>query len=94
MALLDEVFSGWGPTVLVGVGIALVAPVLIPAVGAVVRPVAKELIKGGLLVLDSARELLAEGQEQLSDLAAEARSEYAADTNTKTTRTGRRSAEK
>jgi len=94
MALLDDIFSGWGPTLLIGVGVALVAPVLIPAAGAVVRPVAKELIKGGLLVVDSVRELLAEGQEQLSDLTAEARAEYAADVSTKATRTGRRSAEK
>jgi hypothetical protein len=94
MALLDDVFSGWGPTVLIGVGVALVAPALIPAAGAVVRPVAKELIKGGLLVVDSVRELLAEGQEQLSDLTAEARAEYAADATTRTARTGRRSAEK
>ena len=93
MALLEDVFSGWGPTVLIGVGVALVAPALIPAAGAVVRPVAKELIKGGLLVVDSVRELLAEGQEQLSDLTAEARAEYTADATTRSTR-GRRSAEK
>jgi len=94
MALLDEVFSGWGPTVLVGVGVALVAPALLPAAGAVVRPVAKELIKGSLFVVDSMRELLAEGQEQLSDLAAEARAEYTADASTRAARTGRRAAEK
>jgi hypothetical protein len=78
MALLDEVFSGWGTTVLIGVGVALAAPVLLPAAGAVVRPVAKGLIKGGLFVVDSMKELLAEGQEQLSDLVAEARAEYTA----------------
>jgi Protein of unknown function (DUF5132) len=78
VALLDDVFSGWGTTVLIGVGVALAAPVLLPAAGAVVRPVAKGLIKGGLFVVDSMKELLAEGQEQLSDLVAEARAEYAA----------------
>jgi len=62
--------------VLIGVGVALAAPVLLPAVGAVVRPVAKGLIKGGLFVVDSTKELLAEGQERLSDLVAEARAEY------------------
>ncbi|HEV8712728.1 MAG TPA: DUF5132 domain-containing protein [Candidatus Binatia bacterium] len=94
MALLDDVFSGWGTTVLIGVGVALAAPVLLPAAGAIVRPVAKELIKGGLFVVDSVRELLAEGQEQLSDLTAEARAEYTADTSTRAARTGRRTAEK
>jgi hypothetical protein len=76
MALLDDVFSGWGATVLIGVGVAIAAPVLLPAVGAVIRPVAKGLIKGGLLLADSLQELVAEGQEQLSDLVAEARAEY------------------
>lgn len=78
MALLDEVFSGWSTTVLVGVGVALAAPVLLPAAGAIVRPLAKGLIKGGLFVADSLRELVAEGGEQISDLVAEARAEYGA----------------
>jgi hypothetical protein len=76
MAFLDEVFSGWGTTVLIGVGVALAAPTLLPAVGAVVRPVAKGVIKGGLFVADSLQGLVAEGAEQLSDLVAEARTEY------------------
>jgi hypothetical protein len=88
MALLDDVFSGWGTTVLIGVGVALAAPVLLPAAGAVVRPVAKGLIKGGLFVVDSMKELLAEGQEQLSDLVAEARSEYDAGAAATTTPAG------
>jgi hypothetical protein len=88
MALLDEVFSGWGTTVLIGVGVALAAPVLLPAAGAVVRPVAKGLIKGGLFVVDSMKKLLAEGQEQPSDLVAEARAEYAAGATTTPTSAG------
>jgi hypothetical protein len=76
MALLDNVFSGWGATVLIGVGVAIAAPTLLPAAGAVIRPVIKGLIKGGLIIADSLQELVAEGQEQLSDLVAEARAEY------------------
>jgi hypothetical protein len=78
MALLDDVFSGWGGSILIGVGVALAAPILLPAVAAVVRPAAKGLIKGGLFVADSLKELVAEGGEQLSDLVAEARAEYRA----------------
>lgn len=78
MALLDDVLSGWSSTVLIGVGVALAAPILLPAAGAIVRPVAKGLIKGGLFVADSLKELVSEGQEQLSDLVAEASSEYRA----------------
>ncbi len=82
MALLDDAFSGWGGSILIGVGAALAAPALLPAVAAVVRPAAKGLIKGGLFVVDSLKELVAEGGEQLSDLVAEARAEYSASTAT------------
>ncbi|MGE0825754.1 MAG: DUF5132 domain-containing protein [Candidatus Binatia bacterium] len=75
MASLDDFFSGWGTTVLVGVGVALVAPAILPVVGAVVRPVAKGLIKGGLALADSLQELVAEGSEQFSDLVAEVQAE-------------------
>lgn len=78
MASLDDLFSGWGTTVLIGVGVALAAPALIPAVGAVIRPVAKGLIKGGLYIADSLQEIVAEGGEQLSDLIAEVQAERAA----------------
>jgi hypothetical protein len=78
MALLDDLFSGWGATVLIGVGVALAAPALIPAVGAVIRPVAKGLIKGGLYIADSLQEIVAEGGEQLSDLIAEVQAERTA----------------
>lgn len=76
MALLDDTLSGWGGSILIGVGVALAAPILLPAVGAVIRPVAKGVIKGGLFVIDSLKELVAEGSEQLSDLVAEAKAEY------------------
>jgi hypothetical protein len=76
MALLDDAFSGWSGSILIGVGVALAAPILLPAVAAVARPAAKGLIKGGLFVADSFRELVAEGGEQFSDLVAEARAEY------------------
>lgn len=92
MALLDDVFSGWGTTVLIGVGVALAAPVLLPAAGTIIRPAAKELIKSGLFVMDAVKELLAEGQEQLSALTTEARAEYAASASATTARAGRRTA--
>ncbi len=78
MAFLDDALSGWGGSILIGVGVALAAPILFPAVAAIARPAAKGLIKGGLFVMDSLKELAAEGSEQLSDLVAEARAEYGA----------------
>lgn len=63
---------------LVGIGVAVAAPILLPAVGAVIRPVAKGLIKGGLYIADSLQEVIAEGSEQLSDLIAEVQAERTA----------------
>jgi len=77
MALLDDVFSSWGTTVLIGVGVALAAPTLLPVVGAVVRPVVKGVIKGSLYIADSLQEIVAESGEQLSDLIAEVKAERA-----------------
>ena len=68
--------KGYGPTLAVGIGVALLAPVILPAVGAVARPLVKGLVKGGLTVVDTVKELTASSGEQLSDLYAEARSEH------------------
>jgi hypothetical protein len=72
MALIN----GWGSGLLIGVGAALAAPVILPVAGAVVRPVAKGLIWGVLLAGDKVKELFAETREQMNDLVAEVRSEY------------------
>lgn len=84
MALLDDVFGGFGSslvsTALVGVGVVLAAPVVVPALAAGMRPVAKAVIKGGIMIYDKGAEMVAEAGEQLSDLVAEVRSELDAAT--------------
>jgi len=55
--------------------IALAAPIMVPAFAAGMRPLAKAVIKGGIMVYDKGAEVLAEAGEQLSDLVAEVRSE-------------------
>jgi hypothetical protein len=79
MALFDDIVeafgSSWVPSVLVGAGVALVAPVVVPALAAGMRPLAKAVIKGGIMVYDKGAEVLAEAGEQFSDLVAEVRSE-------------------
>jgi Protein of unknown function (DUF5132) len=77
MALLDDMLKGGLPGVLVGVGVALAAPVLLPAAASGVRPLAKALIKGGFVVAATVREVVAEAGEQLSDLVAEVQEESA-----------------
>lgn len=71
MALL----KGPLPVVAVGVGAAIVAPMVVPAIASVGRPLAKSALKGCLAIADQTRELLAEFGEQWGDLVAEVRSE-------------------
>ncbi len=79
MALFDDIVEGfgssWVSSVLVGIGVALVAPIVVPALAVGIRPLAKAVIKGGMMVYDKGAEVLAETGEQLSDLVAEARSD-------------------
>ena len=44
-------------------------------IGAILRPLAKELIKGGIVVADSVSEFASETGEKFKDLLAEAKSE-------------------
>ncbi len=60
----------------VAVGVALLAaPVVIPVIGAAVRPLLKAAIKGGYMLYQGGREIVAEVMEEVEDIAAEAVSE-------------------
>lgn len=65
----------------VGLGAVLaaviVAPVLVPAVAAAGRPLAKSLIKGGLMLYEKGREAVAVAGEAAEDILAEIRAEEA-----------------
>jgi Protein of unknown function (DUF5132) len=55
----------------IGIGVTVVAPTLIPAL----RPIAKSIIKAGLIAYDQGRVALAELNEHTGDIVAEARVE-------------------
>jgi hypothetical protein len=75
MSMLEDMLKGsWGAA-LVGVGVALVAPTVVPALGTAFRPLAKSAIKSGIMLYDSAKEAIAEASEQMNDMVAEARAE-------------------
>jgi len=78
MALLDDGLKGAVPSILVVLGVALAAPIVLPAVAAVSRPLAKTLIKGYLALADTVKEYTAEAGEQISDLMAECQAERTA----------------
>jgi hypothetical protein len=86
MALWDSITESLGGSLvsnlLLGAAVVIIAPIAAPAVVAGMRPVAKTLVKGGVLVYDTAREMVAEAGEQMGGLVAEARAELAVPTTT------------
>ncbi len=77
MALFEDITKGPLSTVLVGLGVAMAAPTVVPALANGLRPLAKALVRGGLTLYDAAKEGVAEAGEQLQDLVAETRAEMA-----------------
>lgn len=77
MALFGNGFrlGGTMTTMAIGAGAVLLAPVLLPMVAGVLRPVAKAAIKGGILAFENAKVAVAETRETFEDIAAEARAE-------------------
>lgn len=82
MALMDDGLKGAVPSILVVLGVAMAAPIVLPAVAAVSRPLAKTLIKGYLVLADTIKEFAAEAGEQVGDLVAEVKAERAATVDT------------
>ncbi|MGQ9687068.1 MAG: DUF5132 domain-containing protein [Thiobacillaceae bacterium] len=76
MAGIDDLFKGNIVTGLaVGVGVAILAPVIMPVLASVGRPLAKSIIKSGMVLYEKGRETVAELGEVLEDLVAEAKVE-------------------
>ena len=61
--------------ILIGVGAAIVAPAFLPAIAAIIRPISKMIVKGGILFFDKAREKGYEAKEFFEDVTAEAKME-------------------
>ncbi len=68
-------------TVAIGAGIVLLAPVVVPVVAGILKPLAKNAIKGSLLMYEKAKLATAETMESIEDLAAEAKAELAESTD-------------
>lgn len=80
MAKISDLFENAGaPGVIAGIGAVLLAPVIIPVVAGVGKPVAKSLIKGGLVAYERSKGVIAELGETWEDIIAEARAELAED---------------
>ncbi|ADE14537.1 conserved hypothetical protein [Nitrosococcus halophilus Nc 4] len=76
MASIDDLFkSNTAKGLAIGIGASVLAPIVIPAVAAVVRPLAKAAIKTSIVVYEKGRETVVEMGEVVEDLVAEARAE-------------------
>ena len=78
MGLFDNGFK-LGTGLAVGIGTVFLAPVIVPVVGQIAKPMVKATIKGGLLLAHKGRQMIAEAVETVEDLAAEAKAELIAE---------------
>ncbi|MBF2020519.1 MAG: DUF5132 domain-containing protein [Hydrococcus sp. C42_A2020_068] len=60
-----------------GIAAIILLPVLVPVVAGVGKPIAKATIKGGILLYERGKGVIAEVGETLEDLIAEAKAELA-----------------
>ena len=79
MALeLEDLFEDVGtPGIVAGIGALVLAPIVIPAIAKIGKPIAKAAIKGGITLYEKSIGAVAEAGEVLEDLVAEARAELA-----------------
>ena len=76
MGLLDNALKGTVLTGLaIGIGAAVLAPVVFPVLAGVAKPLAKAAMKSGLLLYNKSKEVVAEIGEVTEDLWAEAKTE-------------------
>jgi len=74
VALLDDLFKTDPVTgIVVGIGVVLLGPTILPVAGQAVRPMVKAVIKGGMVLYDQIAEL----GEATSELVAEAQADLA-----------------
>ena len=60
---------------MVGVVVAVAVPSILSGVGSALRPLAKEVIKGGIIAYTPVSEIASETAEQYNDIVAEAKTE-------------------
>ena len=75
----DFVEDAGAPGIIAGIGAVLLAPVLLPIVAGVGKPLVKSVIKGGIGLYERSKGTIAEMGETWEDMVAEARAELAED---------------
>lgn len=77
MALSDLLKGETTKGVAIGIAAAMLTPIVAPALTQTIRPLARTLIKTGIILYHKGRETLAEAGENFDDLMAEVRAELA-----------------
>ncbi|BAY18359.1 hypothetical protein NIES2109_09340 [Nostoc sp. HK-01] len=80
--ITDFVEDAGAPGIIAGIGAVLLAPVLIPVVAGIGKPIAKSIIKGGIVAYEKSKGAFAELGETWEDIVAEAKAELAEDRET------------
>ena len=69
----------------IGTAVVILAPVAIGLIGSLMRPLAKAIIKGGLLAYDKGKGIAAGTSKAVDDLVSEARAEVTEEQESKVT---------
>jgi hypothetical protein len=77
MSLIDDLKGNVVSGLLIGIGAAVLAPVVLPILASIAKPVAKAAVKGGIMMYEKGKEVVAETGEMLEDIVAEAKAEMA-----------------
>lgn len=73
--IIEFVEDAGTPGIIAGIGAVLFAPLLLPVVAGIGKPIAKSLIKGGMVAYEKSRGALAELGESWEDMMAEVKAE-------------------
>ncbi|WP_414545082.1 DUF5132 domain-containing protein [Nostoc sp. CCY0012] len=80
--ITDFVEDAGAPGIIAGIGAVLLAPVMIPVVAGIGKPIAKSLIKGGIVAYEKSKGAFAEMGETWEDIMAEVKAEIAEEKET------------
>ena len=77
MSFVEDVFKGGNIVtgLAIGIGGLILAPVVVPLVVGIVKPIAKVAVRGGVALYKSGRDAVVETGEAVSDIVAEAKAE-------------------
>ncbi|MGD8785296.1 MAG: DUF5132 domain-containing protein [Thioalkalispiraceae bacterium] len=84
MALEDAFKNGTGKGLAIGIGLAILTPVLLPVLARAAKPTARAALKSGMILYEKGQEAIAEFGEVVEDLLAEARAEHEQETGVTT----------